>query len=274
MDRKTFAAGMVKLQEAFPRTATLSKPQAALWFEMLKDLDGDQFLRGIVLAIQEGDAWPTIATIRKASQQASGDGLTPEDRAASLWLTIRRTARSYGGDVSIQFDDPAANATVRAVFGGWCEFCEMNSRDIDRCERRFSETYARLIAAGINARDAGAMPGRIDKQRSRGGFELEGARLIETGLPTPSRLRITGSETQLRLGLTVDKAPAVVRKTAAGLMELPDVLKERAEQRKREAAELTEADHEEFRQRKAEAIAALRSQPITSEGVKTLDEGV
>lgn len=258
MDRKTFIEGIGRLQQAYPRTATLTKPQAELWFEMLKDIDGPQFAAGIISAIQEGDAWPTIATIRKACQQASGDGLRPEDRAASLWLTIRRTARCYGGDVSIKFDDPACNATVRAVFGGWAEFCEMHSYDIDRCERRFCETYGRLLAAGINSKDAAAMPGRIDKQRARGGHELAGARLIETGLPAPSRLRITGNEKQLRLGLTVDKAPAVVRQAAAGMMQLPDVLKERAEARKAKTIEDNEATRAAFKVRQQAATAALR----------------
>jgi hypothetical protein len=264
MERKTFIAGIGRLQEAYPRNTTLTKSQAQLWFEMLKDIGDEAFLRGIVKAIQEGDDWPTIAKIRKACQAASGDGLTPEDRAASLWLTIRRAARSWGGDRSIQFDDPACNATVRAVFGGWVEFCELTSRDIDRCERRFAETYGRLMAAGINARDAAAMPGRIDKQRSRGGFELEGARLIETGLPASTRLRITGTETQLRLGLTIDKAPAVVRQAAAGMMELPDVLKERAEARKAKAIEDTEATRAEFKERQQAATAALRGRLTTT----------
>jgi hypothetical protein len=268
MDRKTFIAGIGRLQEAYPRNTTLTKSQAQLWYEMLKDIDDESFLRGIVKAIQEGDDWPTIAKIRKACAAASGDGLTPEDRAASLWLTIRRTARSYGGDISIKFDDPACNAAIRSVFGGWVELCEMQSRDIDRLERRFCETYGRLMAAGINSRDAAAMPGRIDKQRSRGGFELEGAKLIETGLPAPSRLRITGNETQLRLGLTIDKAPAIVRQAAAGMMELPDVLKGRAEARKAKAFEDNEATRAEFKERQQAATAALRGRltPTTNEG--------
>lgn len=259
MNFETFGAGIGRLQEAYPHTASLTESQAELWFEMLKDIDDEAFLQGIVRTIQEGDDWPTIAKIRKACKAASGDGLTPEDRAASLWLTLRRAVKSYGGHVSIQFDDPALNATVRAVFGGWPELCEMQSRDIDRCERRFSETYGRLLTTGINSRDAAAMPGIIDKQRSRGGFELEGARLIETGLPAPARLRITGTETQLRLGLTIDKAPAVVREAAAGMMQLPEVLKERAEERKAKEVEDNEATRAEFKERQQAATAALRA---------------
>jgi hypothetical protein len=82
MDRKTFIAGIGRLQEAYPRNTTLTKSQAQLWFEMLKDIEDESFLRGIVKAIQEGDDWPTIAKIRKACAVANGDGLTAEDRAA------------------------------------------------------------------------------------------------------------------------------------------------------------------------------------------------
>lgn len=264
MDRKTFIEGIGRLQQAYPRTATLTKGQAELWFEMLKDLDGRQFVAGIISAIQEGDAWPTIATIRKACQQANGDGLTAEDRAASLWLTVRRAARSLGGDVSVQFDDALTNATVRAVFGGWVKFCEMESRDIDRCERRFSETYGRLMASGVTAKDAAALPGRIDLQRARIGADMEGARLVETGLATPSGLRIRGTETQLRLTLKSASVPEVVRQTAATFLQLPELLQERKEQREAQAIEDNEATRAEFKERQQAATAALRERLTTN----------
>jgi hypothetical protein len=86
--------------------------------------------------------FPVPATFLKAA------GEDPQSRARAAVGAVIAAAAKLGPYRSVSFGDPALHATIQR-FGGWVEVCGWSQEDWKYSEKRFVESYAADVAAGV-----------------------------------------------------------------------------------------------------------------------------
>jgi hypothetical protein len=153
----------------------------AFWIG-LGDLEVLDVRRAVTQAIREARFMPTPGEIR---QLAGAPGAS--QRAIRAWVLVRQAIRQHGMYESVDFDDPAVNAAVRAV-GGWISLCTADTEELDRFRgREFEKAYEGFTRSGVLPREAAALEGMHARECSSTGFLPPPVVRITTGIE-PARL--------------------------------------------------------------------------------------
>lgn len=181
-------AEFVKLVTALARTFGRDADEATFTgYELgLSDVPIDRLKMAVVRAIRERKFMPTVAELRELAGE-----LTPDVRAVKAWDAFQNAVVAHGSYVSVDFDDPVINATVRNL-GGWERVCDLPVSEFDKWLRKdFDRVYKALCQAGIGP-DAGApLLGYHNRNNLAGGFgkHVKQPLRIATDLP-PHRLGV------------------------------------------------------------------------------------
>lgn len=190
MTFEEFAGPFMGFREVFNRD--MSDDGVALWYAAFSDIPVAEFTQAVARFIREAGAkdFPTPGEIRKLCPS----GMKDDDRSLAAYQIASRGARQWGGDRSVDFDDPLINATIRRM-GGWERFCEQ-AGDTWK-EREFRLQYQSVARTGTG--DSSALPGMAARVNV-GLLRPEVPQCIETGLPVhPVAKRLTRQATA-RLG--------------------------------------------------------------------------
>lgn len=197
-DAVQFRNLMVGLAATFDREADHG---FMLGYEIaLDDLPIADITRGVARAIRECRFMPTGAELRQLAGVVS-----VESRAALAWDCLKRSVALHGEYASVDFDDPAINATVRNM-GGWGRICMTPIGDeFDKWLRQqFERVYCMFCRDGFSAEMAQPLIGICDRYNSAAGYlsHVEQPRRITTGLkPIPG---LIGTERRGTIGLLPD----------------------------------------------------------------------
>lgn len=155
------------------------------WFAILGDLDADELRHGIIKTLQEHKfgGLPAVGLIRQNSRNENP--VDAETRSVAAWEGVLETIRKVGGYSTVQFDDPAVTATIRAM-GGWVRLTEQPTEELVRFVRpQFLQTYKALAATGVRAESAEPLIGLLDADNLRKGIDPEVPHVVRLGLPGP-----------------------------------------------------------------------------------------
>lgn len=171
------------MAEAWCRTVSPLTIQA--YYIVTYDLDAAAIETAYFRAISEYKRMPSPAEFRELSGV-----LTVQVRAESAWVIVRRSIPREGSYVSVDFDDPIVNATVRAL-GGWPSLCDTRCGDPLEVwmRKRFVEMYVMLANKGVTVEEAAPLIGldAVTKHASGHGHLTIPPRRIDTGLPPHTR---------------------------------------------------------------------------------------
>lgn len=168
------------------------KPQAEAWYQILGELEPIELQRGIVAALREHPVagLPPVGNILKHARPVVS--VDAETRSVAAWEGVLQAIRKVGGYQTVQFDDPAVTATIRAL-GGWVRLTEQPTDELVRFVRpQFLQTYRALSAAGVRAESAEPLIGLLDAENLRKGVDAEEPRMVRLGLPGPSPRLLPG----------------------------------------------------------------------------------
>lgn len=145
----------------------------AAFLHGLSDVPIEVIQRAAIQAVQTMKWFPKVFEIRELCGVAQLQPKT-EDRALIAWNAVRKSIASVGGYRSINFDDPIANATVRAM-GGWNHFCEAKpGKDLDTWMKKdFIATYQANFSSGVSAEQAKSLPGINEASLKASGYSNE-----------------------------------------------------------------------------------------------------
>lgn len=162
LDKKIFAMGIAVLKASFPNSkVTTDDCTMDVWYELLSDLDTQQFQEGIKQVVKNSRFFPSIAEIRETSL-GTGQQST-EAKALQAWQKVKIGVRRAGYMNSVKFDDPVVH-NVLAGMGGWKKFCSLPEEDERFYRPQFLKSYAafsRLEAQG-RLRQIPYLPGEAE----------------------------------------------------------------------------------------------------------------
>ncbi|MEK9810206.1 MAG: DUF6475 domain-containing protein [Candidatus Nanopelagicales bacterium] len=190
MTDREFGECMVFLSAAVGRS--MPEAQANAWRAICDDLTAIELQRGIVHALREHPVagFPPIGNILKHAKPVVT--VDAETRAVAAWEGVLETIRKVGGYSTIQFDDPAVTATIRAM-GGWVRLTEQPTEELVRFVRpQFLQTYKALAATGVRAESAEPLIGLLDADNLRKGIDPEVPHVVRLGLPGPTPRLLPG----------------------------------------------------------------------------------
>lgn len=142
------SVGLVKrLRAAFPRQP-ITVENAAIYAEMLEDLEFELADAAVRTAIATLKFFPTIAEIRDLAARRT---VSMPD-AARAWEEVRKAFGSVGRYREPKFSHVAIQATVSAM--GWVEMCD--SENIEATRAHFLKLYQHTCETTI--RDANVRP--------------------------------------------------------------------------------------------------------------------
>lgn len=149
----------------------------------LHGLEPEQIRIATTLALQNCRFMPPPSELRDLIFHSG------QDRAVKAWLAFEQAVTQCSFYVSVDFDDPIINATIRSL-GGWQACCETPASEFDNfLRKRFIDSYCSLLRTGISDDQAAPLLGWFDQQNSLNGYGQKEAVRIETGLPTsPTRI--------------------------------------------------------------------------------------
>ena len=183
-DRVQFVKLITALARAFNRDADEA---TFTGYELgLSDVPLDRLQQAVVRAIRERKFMPTVAELRELAGE-----LTPDVRAVKAWDAFQKAVVAHGSYVSVDFDDPVVNATVRNL-GGWERVCGLPVSEFDKWLRKdFERCYTALCQAGIGPDAGSPLLGFFDRSNLSNGFDkhVKPPLRIATDLP-PHRLGV------------------------------------------------------------------------------------
>jgi len=148
----------------------------------LEDLEISAVERAVSRALRESRFFPTPAELRELAGHVPA-----EVRAVKAADAVFRAARQIGSYESVFFNDPIANATVRAGWGNWKELCAVEQGRVEWARKEFERIYAALMRGGITEEQAKYLPGVVEGSNQQGGFQVLGELcVVDCGLPQPS----------------------------------------------------------------------------------------
>jgi hypothetical protein len=160
----------------------------------LEDLDLRAVQQGAARAMRECRFMPCVAELRSFAGVQ-----TPAQRAAIAWAAVTATLARHDYYDTVNFDDPAVNASIRCM-GGWEELSLRWERDKEEWIRKdFERTYQTYCQRGMTVSEGAPLLGYFDRTNLANGFKAQSPVLIQTTLtPTP---RLTGPEPMQPLAL-------------------------------------------------------------------------
>lgn len=148
----------------------------------LGGMSPEQVQQATAIALRSCKFFPSAFELR----QLAGESSVPE-RALVAWTVVFNAIGSTGGYLSVDFDDPVINATIRSM-GGWPKLTDTPNAEMPFRQKDFERVYASLANLGINAEMARPLPGLIEVDNGSKGLPSPNqVRRIETGLPPHSR---------------------------------------------------------------------------------------
>lgn len=140
----------------------------------------DVLEQAVARALQTCKFMPSPAELRELAGCAVGDSSRP----LLAWEAFRKAVGACGAYRSVDFDDPAINATVRAL-GGWERACDLEGDAFYVWYRKeFERTYATLCESGFSAEMGMPLIGSCESAGQEFGFGCgdDAKARIETGL--------------------------------------------------------------------------------------------
>lgn len=181
--------------------AEFTETMAIGYWMGLNDLSFEDFNRACMRAIRECKFFPKPVELRKMAGMIS-----PETRAVTAWGAVAKAASGIGPYVSVDFDDPLINATIRNM-GGWIDLCNKPSDDFKLwCRKDFERIYTALCESGTSSEACAPLTGMHELNNAPQGYECPPARRLNSGLPEHPAGLITGAAPNSeRLRLILDK---------------------------------------------------------------------
>lgn len=180
-DRKRLALCVGALGEAYRQPVTEATIRA---YEMgLDDVPIATLEHAAKRALRERKFMPTVAELRELAGEQ-----TPADRAVIAWTAALNAHAVHGYYGSVCFDDPAVNATIRAM-GGWERFDErLEAEGRTWLGKEFDRIYQAYCRRGVT-RSEGAALGGYHNRMNHGRFDAH--------VPQPVEIRTTLKPTPL-----------------------------------------------------------------------------
>lgn len=181
-DRKRLALAIGALGEAYRQPVSEATIRA---YEMaLVDVPIGAIESAVERAFRERKFFPTVAELRELAGELPADS-----RTVIAWAAVRRAMQQYGPYQSIQFDDPAITAAIRAL-GGWERLDQrLETEEEQWVQRDFAAAYLTYLRRGVLPAEARPLGGIHDRVNSAAGHSdrVPAARLVGTTLP-PARM--------------------------------------------------------------------------------------
>jgi hypothetical protein len=114
-----FAGFLQRMSEA-TQGREVTEIQARVYAEQLGDIPFDRLQAAGNAHLREQKFFPGISELRQLAGEPSAD-----DRAVLAWLALERAAETAGAYADVIFQDAAAAAAVRVMFGSWPAVCEL-----------------------------------------------------------------------------------------------------------------------------------------------------
>ncbi len=146
-DNERFVELMTILASAYHQEADRATLEA--YSIGLSDVPITAIETAVYRAIRGSTFFPSVAELRELAGE-----MKPEARAIKAWDAFCKARGSYGYYVTVDFDDPVINATVRNL-GGWMAVDDRIDEEGDKWVRKdFERVYMALMSSGVSASEA------------------------------------------------------------------------------------------------------------------------
>jgi len=133
-------------------------------------------------AVQSLKFMPSAAELRELSGE-----LRITDRAEKAWQAWEAAIRQHGGYKTLDFDDPAINATIRSL-GGVQHLLDQDDEQYNNFTRKaFLKAYEAYFRMGVTGDVALPLLGSTDSENQRLGYPTKEPIRIVTGLEVKER---------------------------------------------------------------------------------------
>jgi len=170
-----FVDCIVTLAEAFRAKVTATTVKA--YKIGLEGIDIKDLERGVAKAIRTCKFMPSASELRELSGEMS-----LADRALMAFAATEKALGRFGVYKSLDFDDRAINATVRAL-GGLERICDVPANEWQFLRKRFLETYCAYVRSGVSTEAGLPCCGHFDRENTAKGYETSNLEHVKTGLP-------------------------------------------------------------------------------------------
>jgi hypothetical protein len=162
-ERPEFVTVISALAVSFGKEA--SEPLLMGYWLGLQDMPLPDVKRAATRAMRERKFMPVPAELRELAGE-----LTPADRAVIAWDSAFKANREHGYYETVDFDDPAVNATVRSM-GGWEAFAErLDAEDVAWLRKEFERVYQVYARRGVTAAEGAPLVGFHDRNNRLNGY--------------------------------------------------------------------------------------------------------
>lgn len=164
----------------------------------LDDLPIEDIAQAVAKAIRTCKFMPPAAELRELAGAASEMKL--DDRAILAWDVFQKAVVAHGSYATVDFDDPAINATVRSL-GGWVACCDKTPEDFDKWLRKdFERVYRSYCRVGVGEEVGAPLVG------------ICGASNLFLGQPVPKDLEATCGILPVEIKTNLPLLPNMTRK--------------------------------------------------------------
>ncbi len=142
MTQQEFTNVAVYLKAAYPASNFLpTRETIAVWYEDLKDLDGQVCTKAMKEYVRNNDFPPSIAGIRRICMAEVNGFAKPWDKAWGEVMAAVSKYGTYGSLEAMESFDEITKKSVKAV-GGFYAICTTNEgRDLNYLRRDFKDNY-------------------------------------------------------------------------------------------------------------------------------------
>lgn len=149
-----------------------------------------QVKSAVARALRASKFMPSPAELRELAGEVSAKA-----RAVLAWDAVKRAIELNGAYRTVEFDDPAINASLLSL-GGWPFICEASTADLDKHHAaRFEKIYMAFLQRGA-VPSSGPLLGLFDRENVARGYKPQEVRRIETGLPVDVKVISSQSKNQ------------------------------------------------------------------------------
>jgi Domain of unknown function (DUF6475) len=207
-DRRRFA----ELMQALGTTLSgreLTKPMLlGYWIALRGRLSLPEFEVAVEKALGTCRQMPSPVELRQF-----GGEMSPAMRAATAWEALKEGLRECSNWHSLDFDDPAINATVRNL-GGLARLCTCDAEELEKWFRRdFEKLYGAFSDHGVPANLGAHLPGQFEISNNAHGYAVDPPKKIKSGVvPTRVLGEIPFREDARRRLLSAVSPPAAEKK--------------------------------------------------------------
>lgn len=170
-DRDRFLRALASMAELFGRD--LSETIIATYWRLGQNLSIEDFEKAATKAMDNLQYFPLPVEIRRLA------GVMPTaDKAIRAWTEVAKAVKNHGAYKSVDFEDKAINATIRAM-GGWERFCQLPEAEFHVWAKKdFERIYASYSDSGTTDEAGEYLLGTHEKNNTGADW---GDRLLTTG---------------------------------------------------------------------------------------------